>query len=71
MNGLALEEFPGATRERIGAQDGDKLQLGIAALMWISHAEGSLRSDEFCHTLGVQLGSVELMLLTSHRYPHE
>ena len=70
MNNLALKETPGATIERIGAQDRDKLQLGIAAFMWISHSEGQLRSDNFCHTLGVKLGSMELNLLKSLQCPH-
>ena len=29
----------------------------MAALMWISHAERTLRSDELCHALAVELAS--------------
>jgi len=49
----------GATISRIKAQDGDKSRLGMASLMWISHAERPLRVDEFCHALAVELGSTD------------
>jgi len=58
-NGLELEDVYGATIERIRAQDGDKSRLGMAALMWISHAERPLRADELCHALAVQIGSTD------------
>jgi len=54
-----LGDVYGATIARIGAQDGDKSRLGMAALMWISHAERPLRADELCHALAVELGSVD------------
>jgi len=57
--GLGLEDIYGATMERIRAQDGDKSRLGMAALMWISHAERPLQSDELCHALAVELGSTD------------
>ena len=47
----------GATIERIKAQGGDKSRLGIAALMWISHAERPLSMNELCYALAVELGS--------------
>jgi len=55
--GLELGDVYGATIERIKAQDGDRSRLGMAALMWISHAERPLRADELCNALAVQLGS--------------
>ena len=58
-NGLELGDVYGATVERIKAQDGDKSRLGMAALMWISHAERPLGADELCHALAVQLGSTD------------
>ena len=58
-NGLELGGVYGATIERIKAQDGDKSRLGMAALMWISHAERPLRADELCHALAVRLGSTD------------
>ena len=56
-NGLELGDVYDATIQRIKAQDGDKCRLGMAALMWISHAERPLLADELCHALAVQLGS--------------
>ena len=56
-DGLGLGDVYGATIARIKAQDGDKSRLGMAALMWISHAERPLQADELCHALGVELGS--------------
>ena len=58
-NGLELGDVYGATIERINAQDGDKSRLGMAALMWISHAERPLQASELCHALAVQLGSTD------------
>ena len=58
-NGLELGDVYGATIERIKAQDGDKSRLGMAALMWISHAERPLSADELCHALAVQVGSTD------------
>ena len=55
--GLGLEGAYGATIERIKAQGGDKSRLGMAALMWISHAERPLSANEFCHALAIELGS--------------
>ena len=54
---LELGGVYSATIERIKAQDGDKSRLGMAALMWISHAERPLRVDELCYALAVELGS--------------
>jgi len=59
INGLELGDVYGATIERIKAQDGDKSRLGMAALMWISHAERPLRADELCHALAIQLDSTD------------
>jgi len=55
--GSELGDVYGVTIERIKAQGGDKSRLGMAALMWVSHAERPLRADELCHALGVKLGS--------------
>jgi len=61
-DGLGLGEAYGATIERIKAQGGDKSRLGMAALMWISHAERPLTADELCHALAVELGSRDFMV---------
>ena len=58
-DGSGLEGVYGATITRIKAQDGDKSRLGMAVLMWISHAERPLSADELCHALGVGLGSTD------------
>jgi len=58
-DGLELGDVYGATIERIKAQDGDKSRLGIATLMWISHAERPLQADELCHALAVRLGTTD------------
>jgi len=56
-NWPGLGDAYGATIERIKAQGGDKLRLGMGALMWISHAERPLRADELCRALAIELGS--------------
>ena len=58
-NGLVLGDVYSGTIERIKAQNGDKSRLGMAALMWISHAERPLKVDELCHALAVELGSTD------------
>jgi len=58
-DGSELGDVYGATIARIRAQDGDKSRLGMAALMWISHAERLLWADELCHALAVELGSTD------------
>jgi len=58
-DGLGLGGVYGATIERIKAQAGDKPGLGMAALMWVSHAERPLQADELCHALAVELGSTD------------
>jgi len=58
-DGSELGDVYRATIQRIKAQAGDKSRLGMAALMWISHAERPLRADELCHALAVKLGSTD------------
>ena len=58
-DGSKLGDVYGATIARIKAQDGDKSILGMATLMWISHAERPLQADELCHALAVKLGSTD------------
>ena len=41
-------------------QGGEKSRLGMAALMWISHAERPLQTTELCHALAVEIGSPKL-----------
>ena len=59
IDGSELGDVYGATIERIKTQAGDKLRLGMAALMWVSHAERPLQADELCYALAVKLGSTD------------
>ena len=56
-DGLGLGDAYCTTIERITAQGAGKSRLGIAALMWVSHAERPLTAGELCHALAVELGS--------------
>jgi len=56
-DGLGWEDAYSSTIERVKAQDVGKSRLGVAALMWLSHAERLLRTDELCHALAVEIGS--------------
>ena len=56
-DGLGLGDIYEATIERIKAQGGHKLRLGMGALMWICYAEVPLSLDELCHALAIELGS--------------
>jgi len=47
------------TLSRIQAQPESRSKLGMAVLMWVSHAERPLHVDELCHALGVE-GSTDL-----------
>ena len=39
--------------EQVKEQGVEKVRLGMAALMWISHPERPLKSDELRHALAV------------------
>jgi len=45
---------------RVKAQGEIKEEIGMAALMWVSHSERPLRVDELCHALAVKIGSAVL-----------
>ena len=59
-NGLGLGYAYGATLDRMKKQGEDKARLRISALMWISHTERPLKTDELCHALAVEIGSPNL-----------
>jgi len=59
-DGLGLGNAYGATLDRIKGQGGERSRLGMATLMWISHAERPLNPDEPCHALAVEIGSPNL-----------
>ena len=58
--GIGLHDAYDTTLDRIRQQGGSKSRLGVDALMWISHCERPLRSQELCHALGVELGAEDL-----------
>ena len=57
IRGLSLQDVYSTTLDRIKQQGGSKSKLGMEALMWISHSERPLGSQELCHALGVELGA--------------
>ena len=59
-DGLRLGGAYSETLSRIKGQGGEKSRLGMTALMWISHSERPLNSDELCHAIGVEIGSADL-----------
>ena len=59
-DGSGLESAYGETLSRIKRQGGGRARLGMAALMWISHAERPLKTDELCQALAVEIGSLNL-----------
>jgi len=59
-DGLGLEGVYGETLSRIKGQGEEESRLGMAALMWITHAERPLKVHELCHALGVEIGAADL-----------
>ena len=60
INDLGLGDVCGAVIERIKAQTGDYPKLGVATVMWISHAKWQLQADELCPALAVKLSSADI-----------
>ena len=59
-HGNGLGDAYTATLTRLKAQKGDKSALGLKVLMWVVYSERPLQTQELCHALGVEIGSVEL-----------
>ena len=59
-NGLGLQDAYNTTLNRIRHQGGSKARLGIEVLMWLSHGERTLQSEELCNALGVELGAEDI-----------
>ena len=57
---LGLGNAYDVTIGRIKAQEGGRVRLGMAALMWISYSERPLNVDEICHALAVEIGSTDI-----------
>ena len=60
--GLGLHDAYDTTLDRIRQQGGSRARLGMEALMWISRSEQSLRSEELCHALGVEIGAEDFSI---------
>jgi len=60
--GLGLQDAYDKTLDRIRQQGGSKSRLGMEALMWVSHSERPLGSQELCHALGVELGAEDFSI---------
>ena len=58
--GKGLSDTYTATLARLKAQEGDKSVLGLKVLMWVLYSGRPLRAEEFCHALGVEVGSTDL-----------
>ena len=61
-NGLGLQDAYSTTLNRIRQQDGSKARLGMEVLMWLSHCERTLKSEELCNALGVELGAEDVKI---------
>ena len=59
-NGFGLDDAYSATLDRIREQKGNRVKLGMEALMWISCSERQLKAGELCHALGVELRTTGL-----------
>jgi len=57
--GNGLQGAYSSTLERIKAQSGSKPSLVMNTLMWLSHSERPLKTDELCDALGAKIGSVD------------
>jgi len=65
-NGFGLDDAYSTTLSRIREQKGNKLKLGMEALMWISRAKRTLKAQEICHALAVEVGTTDL---NAHNIP--
>jgi len=59
-NGFGLDDAYGKTFDRIREQGGNRVKLGMGALMWVSCSERQLKAGELCQALGVELGTADL-----------
>ena len=59
-SGMGLDDAYSTTLDRISQQKGNKSELGMEALMWISRSERQLKAEELCHALAVEVGTIDL-----------
>ena len=57
--GFGLEDAYSTTLDRIREQRGNRVRLGMEALMWISCSERPLKADELCDALAVEVGTTD------------
>ena len=58
--GDGLGDVYADTLRRMKAQDSQKREFGMKALMWVAHSERPLRASELRQALGVEIGSIDL-----------
>ena len=59
-NGSGLDDAYGRTLDRMRAQRGNRVKLGMEALMWVSCSKRQLKAGELCQALGVELRATDL-----------
>jgi len=59
-NGFGLDDAYSTTLDRIREQKGNRVKLGMEALMWISCSERPLKAEELCHALAVEVETTDL-----------
>ena len=57
---FGLDDAYSTALDRIREQKGNRVKLGMGALMWISFSERQLKAGELCHALGVEVGTTNL-----------
>jgi len=65
-NGFGLDDAYSATLTRIGEQGGNRVKIGMRALMFISHSKRPFKAEELCHALAVEVGTTDL---NTHNVP--
>ena len=58
-NGFGLDDAYSTTLDRIREPKGNRVNLGMEALMWISCSKRPLKPDELCHALAVEAGTTD------------
>jgi len=65
-SGFGLDDAYGTTLDRIREQRGNRVKLGMEALMWIACSGRPLKVEELCHALAVEVGATDLI---AHNVP--
>ena len=67
-NGFGLDDAYSTTLYRIREQRGNRVKIGMEALMWISCSERPLKADELCQALAVEVGTADTNFLKPPEY---